>query len=432
MMQATDLVLDLILIFTFIIFYVTVAWGLIHYSKRQGYRIWAIGWLVYTVGALQGGFASSPVGLSPLDFIAINTMFIGITLIQDGIRTTEITKNRLRFYAGGVTFFTCFLLLGLIFELGFQYVFMPLGFYVAYVCIFSARVVLRFEATGHMSNWWLVLGFMIWAGSWFIVPFTIINFSLFDLFVTLQALGVIITASSMLTMFTGTVTRDLENQYQISNIISGLVQHDIRNYIQTARNALELTEREDVMENHWINIANEVLEDAGNFVDEMRDIIVSINQAKIASEKIPLSLTIEKVVERVIKEYSLTPEQIEVQIPMDTMIDNSRLVDELLWNILDNSFKHGSPSLFVSAKVTQANIVELDISDRGGGLSEELKAFLNSTESLKKPDQPLVGLGMLLIRGIASLCGISLHVTDNIADMSVIGTTYHLRFNESK
>ncbi len=432
MMQATDLVLDLVLIFTFITFYATVAWGLIHYSKRQGYRLWAIGWLVYTVGALQGGFVSSTAGLSPLDLIAINAMFIGITLIQDGIRTTEITKKRLRFYAGGVTFFTCFLILGLIFELGFQYVFMPLGFYVAYVCIFSARVVFRFEATGRMSNWWLVLGFLIWAGSWFIVPFTIPNFSLFDFFVTLQALGVIITASSMLTMFTGTVTRDLENQYQISNIISGLVQHDIRNYIQTARHALELTESEDVMENHWINIATEVLEDAGHFVDEMRDITVSINQAKIASEKVPISIIIEKAVERVTKEYSLTPEQIEVRIPMDTMLENSRLVDELLWNILDNAFKHGSPSLTVNVKVTQPNSVELDISDRGGGLSEELKTFLNSPESLTRPDQPLIGLGVLLIRGIASLCGIGLHVTDNIADMSVTGTTYYLRFNGLK
>ena len=431
MMQATDLVLNMVLIFTFIIFYATVAWGLIHYSKRQGYRVWAIGWLIYTVGALQGGFASSPVGLSPFDLIAINAMFIGITLLLDGIRTTEITKNRLRFYIGGVTFFSCFLLLGLIVGLGFQYVFMPLGFYIAYVCVFSARVVFRFEGIGNISNWWLVVGFLIWAGSWFILPFTIIDFSLFDLFVTLQALGVIITASSMLTMFTGTVTRDLENQYQFSKIISGLVQHDIRNYIHTAYQALELTGSKDLTDNYYINLATEELEAAKHFVDEMRNITVSINQERIASEKDLLSKTIERAKERVTKEYSLTPEQIEVQTPVDAMIENSRLVDELLWNIFDNAFKHGSPSLLVQAKATDLKSVELTISDRGSGLSEKVKAFLNSPDSLSKPNRPLVGLGILLIRGIASLQGVSLHVSDNLDDMSITGTTYHLKFNKA-
>ena len=429
MMQATDLVLNMVLIFTFIIFYGTVAWGLIHYSKRQGYRVWAIGWLVYTVGALQGGFASSTSGLSPLDFIAINAMFIGITLILDGIRATEITKKRVRFYIGGVTFFSCYLLLGLIVSLGFQYVFMPLGFYVAYVCIISARVVFRFDGMGNMSNLWLVLGLLIWASSWFIVPFTIIDFGLFDPFVTLQALGVIITASAMLTMFTGIVTKDLENQYQISEVLSGLVEHDIRNYIQTARHALELTEVENVVENQWINIATEVLEDAGRFIDEMRDVSVSISKADSPSEKTPLLIIVEKAAERVVKEYELTHEQVQIQIPADTVIDNSRLVHELIWNIFDNAFKHGSPSLLVQAEAMDPKGVELIISDRGSGLSEKVKAFLNSPDSLSKPNRPLVGLGILLIRGIASLQGISLHVSDNLEDMSVIGTTYHLKFN---
>lgn len=35
-MQATDLVFDMVLLFAFITFYGTVAWGLIRYSKRLG------------------------------------------------------------------------------------------------------------------------------------------------------------------------------------------------------------------------------------------------------------------------------------------------------------------------------------------------------------------------------------------------------------
>jgi signal transduction histidine kinase len=431
MMQATDLVFDMVLLFTFITFYGTIAWGLIRYSKRQGYRLWAIGWLVYSLGALQGGFASSPSGLALIDLVAINCMFIGITLIHDGIRATELTSIRLRLYAAGVIFFTSYLIIGYVIHLGFQLVFIPLGFYIIYVCLLSARTVLSFESTGDISNIWLVIGLLVWAGSWLVVPFTIPSFELFDFFVILQALGVIITGAAMLTMFTGTVTNDLEIQYQISQIISGLVQHDIRNYIQTARHALELTEGEDVVENHWIDIATNVLVDAGHFVDEMRDISVSISQIKAPSEKTPLLLAVDKARERVEKEYKLSHEQIQTEIPHDIMIEHSRLVDELLWNIFDNAFKHGSPSLLASAKIVETNGFELEISDRGSGLSDKIKTFLNSRESLSTPDSPLVGLGVLLIRGIASLLDIQLVVSDNIHDMSVPGTTYCLRFNGS-
>jgi len=428
-MQATDFVLDIVLLFAFITFYGTVAWGLIRYSKRQGYRIWALGWLVYTIGALQGGFASSAVGLSPVDFIAINAMFIGISLILDGIRVTELTKKRLQYYAIGSVFFTSLLILGLYFDLGFQYVFMPLGFYVVYVCLLSSRTILHFEKIGDTSNWWLILGFIIWAGSWLIVPFTLLDFELFNIFVILQAIGVIITASSMLTMFTRTVTKDLETQYNISQIISGLVQHDIRNYIQTARHALELTEGDDVVENHWINIAMEVLVDAGHFVDDMRDISLSLSKAQLPSDKVSLVTTVDKVKERVVKEYKLDVEQIQVQLSEDALIRNSRLIDELLWNIFDNAFKHGSPSLSIQGNVLESNGVSLVIRDRGNGLPEKIKNFLNSPDAISKPNRPLIGLGILLIRSIASLCSISLHVSDNTEDISVTGTTYHLKFN---
>ncbi len=45
-MQSLDLALDIVFIFAFLAFYGTVVWGLIKYSTRQGYRLWAIGWIV--------------------------------------------------------------------------------------------------------------------------------------------------------------------------------------------------------------------------------------------------------------------------------------------------------------------------------------------------------------------------------------------------
>ncbi|MFW9793954.1 MAG: ATP-binding protein [Candidatus Thorarchaeota archaeon] len=427
-MQATDFVLNLVLLFTFITFYGTIAWGLIRYSKKQGYRLWAIGWLVYTIGALQGGFASSASGLSPFDLIAINAMFVGATLILDGSRTIKITRRRLQLYGLGVVLFTSWLILGLVFQIGFQYIFTPVGFHIIVVCILASQTVYRLEQTEDFAKWWLIIGLLLIAISWLIFPFTIFTFDLFQFFIILQALGVIITGSSMLTLFTRTVTKDLETQYHISQIISGLVQHDIRNYIQTARHALELTEGDDVVENHWINIATEVLVNAGHFVDEMRDISVSIDQRKTPSEKVQLVTLVDKVKDRVIKEYKLNPDQIHIDVSNESMIENSRLIHELLWNIFDNAFKHGSPSLSVKENIETGQVVGLIISDRGDGLPEKIKNFLNSPDAISNKDRPLIGLGVLLIRGISSLCDIHLHVTDNDEEISVIGTTYHLRF----
>ena len=430
-MQSLELVLDIVFIFAFLAFYGTVVWGLIKYSTRQGYRLWAIGWIIYTVGALQGAFASGS-GLAPQDLIALVCMYVGATLILDGTRTNELTKRRIRIYGIGIILFTVMWMFGLYFNLGFQLIFAPLGFHIVMVSYLAIRTVLGFETVGNSSKWWLICGLFLIGGSWLLFPITYFFFEIFPFFILIQASGVLITGAAMLTMFTSTVTKDLETQYNISQILSGLVQHDIRNYIQTATHALELTEGENIVENHWIRIASDVLLDAGRFVDEMRDISVSISQVKTPSEKVPLATIVDRAKDRVVKEYKLNVEQVQVQVPADAMINNSRLVDELLWNIFDNAFKHGSPSIFIRAMDSDTNGVELEISDRGSGLSDNVKTFLNSSDALSHPDKPLVGLGVLLIRGIASLCNILLVVSDNVEDISVTGTTYNLRFNGSK
>ncbi|MHA2026906.1 MAG: sensor histidine kinase [Candidatus Thorarchaeota archaeon] len=430
-MQSLEIILDIVLILAFLAFYATVAWGLIKYSTKHGYRLWAIGWIVYTIGALQGAFASGS-GLVLQDGIALVCMYVGATLILDGTRSNELTKRRIRIYGLGILLFSILLVIGIAYNIGFQLIFTPLGFHVVMVTFLAARTAYGFENIGNSSKWWLITGLLLVGGSWIFFPLTYFFFELFPVFILFEAAGVLITGAAMLTMFTSTVTKDLETQYQISQIISGLVQHDIRNYIQTARHALELTEGNDVVENRWINIASEVLVDAGHFIDEMRDISLSLSQLPTPSERGPLVEIVDKARDRVIKEYKLNPEQVKLQVPADAVIGNSRLIDELLWNILDNAFKHGSPSVSIRGKVFDASYVELEISDRGSGLPENLKEFLNSPDALSKPDMPMVGLGVLLIRGIASLCGIQLLVSDNVDDISVTGTTYNLRFNGSK
>ncbi|MHA2359682.1 MAG: hypothetical protein ACXAB5_05380, partial [Candidatus Thorarchaeota archaeon] len=251
-MQSIYLILDMVLILALLTLYGTVIWGLIKYSTKQGHRLWAVGWIVYTIGALQGVFLSGS-GLVLQDWIALVSMYVGATLILDGTRTNELTNKRIRIYGLGILLFTCLLVIGIVYNLGFQLVFMPLGFHIAMVCYLAVRTTYSFENVGNSSKWWLICGLPFIGVSWLFFPITYLFYELFPIFILAQAAGVLITGAAMLTMFTSTVTKDLETQYHISQIISGLVQHDIRNYIQTARHALELTEGEDVVEKHWIN-----------------------------------------------------------------------------------------------------------------------------------------------------------------------------------
>jgi hypothetical protein len=75
--------------------------------------------------------------------------------------------------------------------------------------------------------------------------------------------------------------------------------------------------------------------------------------------------------------------------------------------------------------------VTVKISDRAGGLSEEIKQFLNSSTTLSEPNVPGLGLGILLIQSLSQMCGTQINVTDVLEDSKVVGTTYVLKFKKA-
>ena len=170
-MQSLDLVLDIVFIFAFLAFYGTVAWGLIKYSTKHGYRLWAVGWIVYTIGAMQGAFVSGS-GLVVQDGIALVCMYVGATLILDGTRSNEISKERIRIYGLGILLFIIFLIICIVYNLGFQLIFAPLGFHVAVVTFKAAQAAFGFEKVGDSSKWWLIAGLLLVCGSWIFFPVT--------------------------------------------------------------------------------------------------------------------------------------------------------------------------------------------------------------------------------------------------------------------
>lgn len=430
-MQELHLVLDSVMLVAFITLYGTVTWNLIRYSTREMYRYWAIGWVVYTIGALFGVLLSTST-LALTDMFAISAMYVGATLIQDGTKGKRLGRNRITIYVIGVVLFFALLLAGLLFSISFYYVFIPLGLHIAYVCLLSAKTVYNMQEPMGQPKIWLMAGLTTWGASWILFPFMAPIPELYLAFMVIQAVGVVVSGASMLTLFMMTVTRDLEKQYKVTQIMSGLVQHDIRNYIQVARLALDLTENVGMINDHWIDVATDSLEGARNFVDEMREIAIALTQTQVKPVPMQLLGLINSVKERVITEYAIEREQIKVEVSENTTVDVCPLAKELLWNIFDNAFKHESDILIVNETHVGGPRIDLGINDRGGGLPDTIKDYLNNPNALTEQVPSGMGLGVVLIQGLATMCRSNLHVQDLVENSKVVGTTYTLTFRVSQ
>ena len=235
-----------------------------------------------------------------------------------------------------------------------------------------------------------------------------------------------------MTLFIRTVNDDLQRQYKVTQIMSSLVQHDIRNYIQIAKLALELTENSGLTNNHWIGVASQSLDGARNFVDEMREMASSLSRFKSELKPMRLRALIDSIKQRVVSEYSIQPGQVKVEVSEDTTVLTCRLASELLWNIFDNAFKHGSESILIRETTMGIPKVILEISDRAGGLPEEIKKFLNGSKAITEKDAPGVGLGVILIHSLAQICKSQIQVEDIVEGATVIGTKFTLQYQAVK
>jgi signal transduction histidine kinase len=429
-MQEIDFIMNMVLVLAFLTLYGTVTWGLFRYSTTARYRLWAFGWFIYSIGGIQSAFSSQ--NLIPLDIVGLACFYVGSTLILDGSRESELNQHRVALYITGVLVLFIAALFSMALNLPYYLIFGFLGLYIAYVCLFSVRIVYGFRDINDMPKGWLIIGLMTWAISWLIYPLvTILPSPFYDIIATLQAAGVIVTGASMLTFFMMTVTHKLEQQYQVSQIMSSLIQHDIRNYIHVSRSALDLIQDVSIVENQWISIASDALEDASLFINEMRDLSGLLARMNNNHEIVPLMSVVDQVVSRVQQEYSLEHRQITINIMESTMIKTCPLFKEILWNIFDNAFKHGSETLYVTEMSSSKAELLLEIKDRSGGIPDDVKDFLNSPESLSRPVAPSIGLGIILIRGLSLMCSLKIAVSDSIEDFQVVGTTYLLRTNRA-
>ncbi len=70
--------------------------------------------------------------------------------------------------------------------------------------------------------------------------------------------------------------------------------------------------------------------------------------------------------------------------------------------------------------------------DVAGGIPDVVKDYINSMKENDSLVRTRIGLGMILIKGLAPLCGVKVSVTDNLWDSRAVGTIYLLEYDRKK
>lgn len=405
-------------------FLLFVSIGLFHFSESGRFRLWAVGWFVYGLGAGIGTIRTG-VYIEPVDLFSITTMLLGSIIILDGSRQ----KIRL---GKGILYYFLWAISGLIYAVVCYYLvirheiaYTLVGITVAYTSILSAIEVLQMEEKPDILVKLCALGFLLWGltGGAFPLLFFI---PVHSILVPIHALAAILVGASMFILFLRRIQLNIRAQHRISHMMSSVVQHDIRSYVHVASSALEALSLRSPDLGTELLIANKALQDTIEFVEGMKRVSAALSRLEDKLIPVQLAPVIEDVKSRVQKELGLDHTQFSIRVHEDTTVQSNLLLKELLWNIVDNAFSYGGSHVIIEVEKLPRGSCKLLIIDDAGGLPTQYKEFLNYSESIFEPKPPGTSLGIVLIRGLAPLCGVRLNVADDIVESRTKGTVFSL------
>jgi len=416
----------MILIETLIAFLFVISYGLIRYSKGIRFKLWAIGWMIYSTTAVISVIIGG-INVDITDSLGTSGMLLGSMLLIDGANEHQREGRSLLVYLLVTVIGFTVGLGGQVFNASYSIVYTTIGVPSTIACWYSAKQFREDITTKGLEFWTAYIGFMVWGvSSLLFIPFELMNLLNFQ--VLIMATGVIATGAGLFSYFIKNTTENLGAQYQISQLLGSILSHDVRNYVGSLSESIDQAIASEPDREMWLELASEIVTSMTDFVMEMRYLTSTVT--RIESEKIPMKLSsiLEDVSTRVAREYSFQPEKIAFELDENESILSCAIVKEMFWNIFDNAFKHGTENLTVRAFRNSKEDLIVEIQDRAGGIPVEIQEFLNNPDALSSPSAPGIGLGIILIRGLALLCGIPMNIQDVVEDEQVVGSLFQLHF----
>jgi len=421
--------LGLIFFESFIALMLIISVGIIRYSRNPRNKLWSGGWIIFTLSASTMILSSGGI-LVWSDGIGLSGMLLSSLVLLDGIHEKIRKEKELLLYLFAVLLAFALLAIGILLQLGYESVFTLSGLFNTFACWSCARHLQKTEISRSAELGTLFLAFVVLGCSTLLYPFT--GYEGMTIIITISiSSSLILLGSGMLVFFIRKTSDELTVQYQISQLMSGILNHDIRNYVSSLSTSIEyVKESESEAErNSWLDLASEIIDSVEEFILGMRRVMSTTTRFRAERDSIILFDVLDEVITRVKREYTLTEGNISIDVPIDLTVLTSMIVKELLWNISDNAFKHNSKILNFTIQNRTRDIVTLGIIDSAGGMPHEVREFLNNPKAFFSSIAPGMGLGIILIRGLSLLCGIDIKVEDNISENCVVGSVYHLTFD---
>ncbi|MFO7836632.1 MAG: ATP-binding protein [Candidatus Thorarchaeota archaeon] len=407
-------------------FIALVSYGLYRYSTGVRYKLWAAGWMVYSITTALSIMIGT-AGLEITDSLATSGILLGSIFLFDGANKHQREGSSLLMYILAVGIGLAIVGVGIVLDVSYDIAYTVVGVPSALSCWYSAEQFRRDNDAESLDFWTAYVGFVLWGVSTLLfIPFSLLN--LLSVHVLLLSISVMATGSGLLSFFIKTTAENLSAQHQISQLLGSILNHDIRNYAGNLNGAIDQAITSETDHEMWLEMASEVVKDMMDFLEEIRYLTATVTRVQAMETPLNLAGILEGVSERVIREYDIEPERITVEIEENVYILSCKLVKEMFWNIFDNAFKHGTKSLTVRAFRKSKKHVMVEILDRAGGLPTEVQDFLNNPDSLSSRSAPGVGLGIILIRGLAEICDITMEAQDVVEDEQVVGTLFRLQF----
>lgn len=203
---------------------------------------------------------------------------------------------------------------------------------------------------------------------------------------------------------------ELDDKVRDLLILTQLLRHDLGNDIVVIANALDLYE-ERKTENLFSIARNRLL--------GMEERIKKLR----SSSEIYESLKIQKIPISFVNDVTKLFENVTTKISNKSIsIKGNQLVNFILFNLIQNSFKHGGDEIEVSVTVDEVdNFAILKVIDNGIGIpDEEKKQILRQVVTLEESEELPKGVGLSIAKTTIESLGGSFSIEDNEPQGTII------------
>jgi signal transduction histidine kinase len=402
-----------------------VSMGLFHHSKSSRFKFWILGWVAFNFGTVLSVLRTAST-MSLLDIPSLFLLFLSAAFTDLGTRGTLSPASSLTYVAAITLSIAVWGLAGHLFSIQYELVLAPVGIIFGYTALSAAGSLMRSEDWGQVAAKICAIGLILYGTpAAFVSVLALIPVHV--VFSILQVLGLVMAGAGLIALVMIRSKKTIEWERDMFHLFAGIVEHDLRNYVQVAIGALEILRESGTENEEVVQMALDTLDSAQEFMRQMRETSIALSQLERSLEVMDLSSIVMEAVKRIRQEYKSTNSDLIVNVPVPIRVLTNLLATELVWNILDNAANENGYPIIVDIGEVEKDSVTLRIVDVAGGMPADLMEYINSSEFSSKMNTK-TGLGTILIKGLPSLCGAEISTTDNIWDERAVGTVYLITF----